>query len=195
MERDLTLPTEEIAPSIPVEFRLATPHDIDSLTPEEHGYDAARRLMAKESLERGDLCTIAVHQGKIVHVGWISFREFEFAGVRFALGPGRSYNYDVRTPEKYQRMGLHRAGNNYRNSVTRERGGQRKIAWVDVRNHVPLRNNIREGYRIIGTMWRAQLLRRWRFSSRPAWLAPYLLGKADMPEVRVPVPRYPDSTL
>ena len=179
MEGDVTSPIEVREPSISVEFRLATPGDIDSLTPKDHGDSPSRKLKAKESLEQGNLCTVGLHQDQIVHIGWIGFQEFDCAGRKFPLGSEWVDMYDVRTVERYRNKGLHGAGMRYRYSVALSRGAKRKIGIVYANNEVSLRNNLRVGDKVIGTMWTGLLLRLWRYTWAPRWLGPYLLGEGD----------------
>ena len=172
---------EERLPSISVEFRQATPEDIDLLTLEEHGYGETEKSRAKRRLEEGELCTIGVHQGKIIFITWIYFKEFEYAGATLPLGPGWADADDTRTVEKYRSKGLAQAGTYYGSTLSRSKGVKRHISWVDVRNRTSLVAFRKTPLRIIGTMWTVLLFRRWRFTRVPKWLGLYLLSEADRP--------------
>ena len=174
-ERDLSHPLEKRAPSIPMEIRRATPQDIDSLTLEQHGYGEAEMERAKRRLEEGQLCVVAVHQGRIIYFNWVSFKAFAYSGITLPLGPGWAYGYDARTVEKYRGKGLHSAAVSYQWSAAREAGAKRAITWVDVRNDVNLRYVRKTCAQKIGRAWTVLLLRRWRFTWTPRWLAAYLL--------------------
>ena len=175
--RDLGLAMEERVPFISVAFRVATPQDIDSLTAQEHGYGEVETERAKRRVEEGQLCTIGVHEGKIIFITWIYFGQFEYAGVTLPLGPGWAHPGDTRMVEQYRNKGLAQAGNYYCSSLARSKCAKRYVSWVDVRNRASLLAFRKTGSRNIGTMWTVLLLRRWRFTRVPKWLEAYLLSE------------------
>ena len=67
-EHDLTQRRDRKPPSITVEFRVGTFEDLDSLTP-ELGYSDKVKAQAKEDMEAGDIMSVGIHEGEIVHVG------------------------------------------------------------------------------------------------------------------------------
>jgi len=181
VEGDVTTPSDDRPTSISVEFRLATPEDIGTLTLEEHGYGDTRKELAKEALQRGKLCAIGVYRDQIIHIGWVGFEEFEFAGRKFPIGLAWGEMYDGRTIKQFRNKGLHGAGMKYRHFLALSRGAKRKIGCVKVNDEASWRNV--PGDQVIGSMHTILVLRRWRYTWAPKWLGPYLLGHGDRPRV------------
>ena len=167
---ETALPSKEWVASIPVEFRLATPQDIKSLTPEEHGYGEAEKERAKRRLEEGQPVIIGAHQDKIVYINWFELRQFEFFGVKLALGSGWAFGGEALTVEAYRNKGLGRAGWYYASCLLRSQGAKRCTSWVSVQERGPVHTWLSSGSRIIGSMCSVRVLRWRRFSRVPKWL-------------------------
>ncbi len=182
VERDLGLPIEERPLDLPIEFRLATADDIDSLT-EELRYTEAGLHRTRRRLDEGHMCVVAAHQGRIISVSWmaVGLRGFECLGTKLSLGPGWAYVYHVRTLATYRSMGLQQALGAHRMTMAKEAGAIRTIAWIDTKNAPSLRFATRVGTQTIGTIWSVQFLRLWRYTSVPKRLKAYLAGEADTP--------------
>ena len=171
LERDLTVLPEVPPPSIDVEYRLATPQDLATLTSNEHGYDEDKKRGAVKRLGEGDVCCIAVHEDRVVGIRWSCFKEFNSHGIRLPLGQGWVFGYRLRTVERYRRKGISTGLRVYMTPILREMGAVRNISTVELRNEASLLATTRLGSEIMASIYTALLLRKWRISSAPANLA------------------------
>ena len=92
-------PIPSITPRIAVDFRIAGIQDLPSFL-DVTGYPADQDRLARDKsrLERGDICFIGLHSGKIVNYSWATFSEAELPGnVSIPLGSGRAYLYRAYT--------------------------------------------------------------------------------------------------
>ena len=181
LERDLTVLPEVPPPSIDVEYRLAAPQDLATLTSNEHGYDEDKKLGAVKRLGEGDMCGIAVHEDRVVGITWSCFKEFNSHGIRLPLGQGWVFGYRARTVERYRRNGIITGLYSYMTPILREMGAVRDIFTVELRNEASPRGTTRLGSEIIGSIHTVLLLRKWRISSAPGGLAGYIGSDLNRP--------------
>ena len=187
LKRDLNYPIEWLEASIPVDFRVASLQDMDLLT-EEHGYDEVGKEKARKRISEGQLCTIGMHEGEIVCLGRIDFKEFECCGVELPLGPGWAYFYDVRTVMRFRGKGLQKSLIPYRLATARDMGTKCMITWIKSRNGISFRNTSRSGGQVIGGLRSVLLLRKWRISRVSKQLKAYLMEQPENIEMTSATP-------
>ena len=121
-ELDLTQPLPKLNARVPLEMRMASNEDLDTFVAAlaELGVDAAG---ARRRLARGDLLTLAISEGTLVNVGWITFSSpyiDEIAAV-LELQPGESCGYQAMTHPSWRGLGIQPAAALFRNECQRAR--------------------------------------------------------------------------
>jgi hypothetical protein len=100
-ERDLGAPVPEVPCRLPLEVRIVRPHEV---TAARAVTEAAGIPWPKleERAALGHVCTIALSNGRVVHVRWITDRRAWVPELRCWIvpGPEEAYVYDSFTPEE-----------------------------------------------------------------------------------------------
>ncbi|MCI0545999.1 MAG: hypothetical protein L0027_01805 [Candidatus Rokubacteria bacterium] len=130
-EMDLTRPFPRVEPRAPLEMRVATREDLETFAGALAGLGVGR-AEARRQMDAGDVCTLGLVRGELVHVAWVSFRSpwIDEIGVRLELGPGESCGYGAVTAPEWRGLGIQPAGALFRNACQRARGSTRHISWV-----------------------------------------------------------------
>ena len=182
-ESDIATPVKITRqPSAGVEYRLATPADMDSFLDEDgEPQDQREREKALARLSRGDICIIGIYEGQLINYGWTSFRQADLVeGVSLILGPGWSYGYKGYTVRGFRNKGMSRnrvrkeLSMEYRRSI----GIQKSLNVVHTRNHLTNPYHAESRGRAIGLLRRIVVLGRWRFNWMPRWIVAYVAEPA-----------------
>jgi hypothetical protein len=164
-----------------VTWRKGTRADIDAFNESNFNYDALRKKYAYEAFDEGAEFVAAIHEGEIVHVGWVSYKNIVFPGFTLNLGPSWAYFFDTRTVERFQGNRLQGAGIKKRMEIAREKGAKWAVNCVNVTNGTSRRNYEREGFQVIAQLQTWRILKKWHIVRAPGWLQPYLLGEGSKP--------------
>ena len=153
-ELDLTQPLPKLVARVPLEMRVASNEDLDTFAAAlaELGVDAAG---ARRRLADGDLLTLAISEGALVNVGWITFSSpyiDEIAAV-LELQPGESCGYQAMTHPSWRGLGIQPAAALFRNECQRARGCTRHISWVVGDNVANVHPQSARGRQRTKTVW------------------------------------------
>jgi GNAT superfamily N-acetyltransferase len=131
-ERDLTQTRvpETLRAKVPVDVRLATAEEMRPLLPEGPA-ETDRRFAA------GDLCFIAVSDGRIVHYTWLATRPTYIPeiGARILLRPGQTYLYHSFTEESARGLGVQSALGPFVIRYQKEHGIEQHFLYVKSHNY------------------------------------------------------------
>jgi GNAT superfamily N-acetyltransferase len=155
-EMDLAAPSPPPPPAgIPVEVRVGTREDLARFAPLLARLDIPLET-ALQQLADGDIPLLALHQGGLVGIQWLSFASSPWvdeAGVRLRLGPDEACNYQAATLPEWRGRGVSLALSRLANEVERARGMRRHISWIRADNRASLRLAAKAGRRRTKTVW------------------------------------------
>src|SRR5262249_30679359 len=116
-EMDLTQTFPQLQARVPLEMRVASAEDLEAFGEalEELGVDMVK---GRQRLARGDLLTLALHRGTLVHAGWVTFSSpyIEEIGVILELQPGEACGYGAVTHPDWRGLGIQPAAALFRNA-------------------------------------------------------------------------------
>ena len=172
LERDLragTLP--RTTASVPLEFRAARPTDAAGL--ETSGFWSRGRArywlrLFHERFAAGYHCFVAVHQGLIVAIDWVSGKSADTAliGLQVEMRPGSCIGENLMEHRAYRRAGIGLALLTYGLEQSRKIGYARQVALVSAWNHHML---ITAG-QLLGFRVTGELVTTWRLGQpRTTW--------------------------
>jgi GNAT superfamily N-acetyltransferase len=155
-ETDLAAAPPPPAPTgIPLELRVGAREDLVRFAPLLARLDISLES-ALEQVAGGDLPLLALHQGALVGIQWLSIASSPWvdeAGVRLRLGPDEACNYQAATLPEWRGRGVGPALSRLANEVERARGMRRHISWIRADNRASLRLAAKVGRRRTKTVW------------------------------------------
>jgi GNAT superfamily N-acetyltransferase len=153
-ERDLTVAIPDVAAGIPVETRVVAPRELESYRP---ALEAAGlrwdRLEARAA--QGDVCTVALWEGKLVHVSWVTVAGAWVPELRATLrpAPGDAYVYDAFTLPEVRGTQVQPAASAHLLAWARDQGHRRVTFYVRGSNPSALRIVEKTRARRTGVVW------------------------------------------
>ena len=132
-------------PEIDVEFRQAGSADL-------HLFPPAKVEEATENLALGDMCFMALHEGKLVYYHWVRTRPSVEGSLEITVEPseGEVYFSDGYTDPAYRGLRLHSAVPMKSLNLMKERGYRTATSIVLTNNHPSRRSLARMGWRVSG---------------------------------------------
>lgn len=143
-----------------VEWKLATPELIDTLSEEDIQYYDYRKRFAKEMLAGGSVGIIGYINREAAHIGWMSFDQIFSPPFEINLGPGWVYFHRTRTAPKFRGLRLQGAGIKKRLEIAAERGITKAVNMVDTDNTISLYNYKKMGFQEQEKLWALELFGR-----------------------------------
>ena len=173
-ESDLERPLPPIPARVPLELRTAGPDELESLRP-----DLGRlRIAATEAetrLARGDTLFLAVADGEVTSVSWLSQVPawIDEAGIWLHPGPGEAAVYGGGTLASRRGEGIAPALWRYVEQWGHAHGLTRLISWVQADNVQSVKTTLRLGRRparTVRVLWMVGMARpRALGVTRPGW--------------------------
>lgn len=154
-ELDLEKKYPKADTGLELSFRLATKKDIDSFDNEHYSYDEKSKKDAKDRLEKGDRCVLAIHNGRIVGHLWVMKDYINLSPYKFLLLPkNKAYTYKGFVLNEYRGKRIHSAMYAYVVNMLKKEGKRFAISAVDRDNKPALKTKLknRADYEIIGTL-------------------------------------------
>jgi len=178
-ELDLEKKYPKVDTGLKLIFRLATKKDIDSMNNEHYRYDQKSKEFAKNRLEKGDRCVLAIHNGRIAGYIWVMKDYIELSPYKFLLLPkNKAYTYKAFVLNEYRGKRIHSAMYSYVVNMLKKEGKRFAISAVDRDNKPALKTKLknRADYEIIGTLVHIKFFR----------LRHDYIKKKDLPRVKNP---------
>jgi acyl carrier protein/GNAT superfamily N-acetyltransferase len=172
LERDLTAGAIRVAAAaLPLEFRAARPADVPPLAASafwsRSRTDYWLRLF-QERYAAGSHCFVALHQGQIVGIDWVSGKNADTAliGLQFAMRPGTCVGENLMEHRAYRHQGIGMALLTYSLEQSRVMGYARQVTLVSAWNHRMLVTAVQ----LLGFQVTGELVTTWRLGRpRTAW--------------------------
>lgn len=172
LERDLTAGAIRVAAAaLPLEFRAARPADVPALAASafwsRSRTDYWLRLF-QERYAAGSHCFVALHQGQIVGIDWVSGKNADTAliGLQFAMRPGTCVGENLMEHRAYRHQGIGMALLTYSLEQSRVMGYARQVTLVSAWNHRMLVTAVQ----LLGFQVTGELVTTWRLGRpRTAW--------------------------
>jgi len=172
LERDLTAESIRVAAAaLPLEFRAARPADVPALAASafwsRSRTDYWLRLF-QERYAAGSHCFVALHQGQIVGIDWVSGKNADTAliGLQFAMRPGTCVGENLMEHRAYRHQGIGMALLTYSLEQSRVMGYARQVTLVSAWNHRMLVTAVQ----LLGFQVTGELVTTWRLGRpRTAW--------------------------
>ena len=164
-ERDLDQPLPDIRPAVPLEVHIVVPEQVGTYREvvEQAGLPWSK---VEQRAALGHICTIALSEGRLVHVRWTATRPARVPELGCSVVPatGEAYVYDSFTPEGARGAAVQPAVACHMIAWGRERGHLRHVFYV--RGH-----NV-SGLRIVSRMAarRTRVVRCLRLRSGASWI-------------------------
>jgi ribosomal protein S18 acetylase RimI-like enzyme len=139
-ERDLAEDAPDIRAALPLDLHVVTAADLPAFRPalEAAGVDWPR-MAARAAL--GHRCTVALSNGRLVHLRWLSEGPAWIPELRATITPepGEAYVYDSFTPEEARGGGVQPAVSSLMMAWGRRQGFRRHVFYVRGNNAAGLR--------------------------------------------------------
>jgi len=172
LERDLTAGSVRVAAAaLPLEFRAARPADVPALAASafwsRSRTDYWLRLF-QERYAAGSHCFVALHQGQIVGIDWVSGKNADTAliGLQVAMRPGTCVGENLMEHRAYRHQGIGMALLTYSLEQSRVMGYARQVTLVSAWNHRMLVTAVQ----LLGFQVTGELVTTWRLGRpRTAW--------------------------
>ena len=172
LERDLTAGAIRVAAAaLPLEFRAARPADVPALAASafwsRSRTDYWLRLF-QERYAAGSHCFVALHQGQIVGIDWVSGKKADTAliGLQVAMRPGTCVGENLMEHRAYRHQGIGMALLTYSLEQSRVMGYARQVTLVSAWNHRMLVTAVQ----LLGFQVTGELVTTWRLGRpRTAW--------------------------
>ena len=172
LEKDLrAAPLPAPAATVPLEFRVARPADAVAL--EGSGFWPASRVgywlrLFHERLAAGYHCFVALHQGQIVGVDWLSGKHADTAliGLHIEMRDGSCVGENLQEHRAYRHRGIGFALLAFGLEQAHKMGYERQVALVNDWNHRMLVSAVQ----LLDFRWTGELVTTWRLGRpRTAW--------------------------
>jgi len=172
LERDLTAGSIRVAAAaLPLEFRAARPEDVPAL--EASAFWSRSRAdywlrLFRERYAAGSHCFVALHQGQIVGIDWVSGKNADTAliGLQVAMRPGTCVGENLMEHRAYRHQGIGMALLTYSLEQSRVMGYARQVTLVSAWNHRMLVTAVQ----LLGFQVTGELVTTWRLGRpRTAW--------------------------
>ena len=128
----------------------------------------------EQRLDQGEMCWGGFDGEKLVAIGWATPKEVyeEKTGIRIPIKPGEIYGYHLLTHPDYRNLGIGTAIILTRDAALLERGFQKNVGFVDIRNIPSRRSSQKKGSQIVGIyyvlIWRGKSIKFYRPLSNPS---------------------------
>ena len=150
-EFDLNNITFKINSGLDIFIRLATEKDIDLMDYENYNYDENVKKYAKERLEKGDTCILALYNGKLIGYVWIMYDLLEISKFNLiSLSKNRGSFYNIFILKELRGKRIANSLDYYINDMLRKSGKRYIVILVDKDNIASIKNRERAGYKKIG---------------------------------------------
>lgn len=172
LERDLTTTLPPVVPgAVPLEFRAAQPSDAAGLR--ASGFwpaSRAERWVGRfaDRFAGGHHCFVALHQGQIVGIDWISGKHADTAliGLRVEMRPGTCVGENLMEHRAFRHRGVGLALLTYSLQQARKMGYARQVTLVSAWN----RRMLVTAIQLMGFRQAGELVTTWRLGRpRTAW--------------------------
>ena len=166
-------PLPAVPAAVPLEFRTATPDDAAALSGFWPRHSDYWLRLLRERFANGSHCFVALHEGKIVGIDWVSGKRADTAmiGLRVEMLPGSCVGENLFEHQDHRRRGIGLALLAFSLQESRRLGYARQVTLVSAWNQRMLVTAVQLlGFQPIGeivTTWRlAQPRTSWRVGDR-----------------------------
>ncbi len=151
LQRPLAEPIPELEASLPLQFDLLEPDDIDAYL---SLHDDDPRTQIEGRFRLGEVCFIARHEGRIVCGNWAAFGSHYISYIQYDLpiGPDDVYLYDSYTDPDFRGRGIAPALAVYILRYYRDTGVRLAVTAITPENLSNRRARAKSGYRELGLM-------------------------------------------